>query len=147
MPDEPAPDRPDRRWELLGGVLTFQLKLLVDALRDVVLSPLSLLAALLDLVTGTDRERLHFERVLAVGRATDRWIDLFGAEAAASAETPGLDRIVARVEALVVEQYERGGVTAQAKAAIDRSLDALSRRPDAASTSAPRAPAPGEDAS
>jgi hypothetical protein len=138
--DEPAPDRPDRRWPLLGGVLIFQLKLAVDAVRDLVLSPLSLVAALLDLVTGTERERLYFERVLAVGRATDRWIDLFGAEAEASAKPPGFDRIVERVEALVVEQYERGGVTAQAKAAIDRSLDRLSRRGDAPS------PPPDDDA-
>jgi hypothetical protein len=35
--------------------------------------------------------------------------------------------IVARFERAVVEQYQRGGVTASAKAAIDRSLDGLNR--------------------
>ena len=32
---------------------------------------------------------------------------------------------MARVENLIVEQYERGGMTATAKDAIDRSLDAF----------------------
>jgi hypothetical protein len=118
----------DRRWSLLRDVLVFQLKLGVDALRDVLLSPLSLLAAALDLVRGTDRERLHFHELLALGRRSEGWIDLFGA--AHGGDDPGLDRVVARVEKLVVEQYERGGITAQAKDAIDRSLDRLSgRRP------------------
>jgi hypothetical protein len=48
----------------------------------------------------------------------------------AASPTPdpvSIDAFVARFERTVVEQYERGGVTASAKAAIDRSLDALSR--------------------
>jgi len=142
--EDPAPDR---RWQLLRDLLVFQLKLGVDALRDVVLSPLSIGAALLDLVTGTDRETLYFEQVLGVGRESERWINLFGGAAEPSAEPPGIDRLVERVEALVVDQYERGGITAQAKAAIDRSLDALStRRPHDASPASGGAP-PGEDAS
>jgi hypothetical protein len=133
MPDDTAPDR---RWRLLRDVLVFQVKLAMDALRDVVLSPLSLGAALLDLATGTERDPSWFERVLATGRRTERWIDLFGA-ARGGEEPPGIDRLVARVEALVVEHYERGGMTAQAKDAIDRSLDAVARRPHATKTSDP----------
>ena len=130
-------DTTDRRWELLRNVLAFQLKLAVDALRDVVLSPISLGAALLDLVSGTDRDPLYFEQVLTLGRRTEGWINLFGAAPGAD-EGPGIDRLVERVEALVVEQYERGGMTAQAKDAIDRSLDVLATRVAAE-------PAPGED--
>ena len=37
-----------------------------------------------------------------------------------------VDSVVARLENLIVEQYERGGMTAAAKDAIDRSLDAFS---------------------
>ena len=39
-----------------------------------------------------------------------------------------MDSLVAQVERLMVDQYERGGVTASAKQAIDRSLDAISRK-------------------
>lgn len=37
-----------------------------------------------------------------------------------------IDALAERLERVLVEQVERGGVTASAKAAIDRSLDALS---------------------
>jgi hypothetical protein len=133
MPEESAPEAGDRRWHLLRNVLVFQMKLAVDALRDFVLSPLSLGAALLDLATGTDREPLYFEQILALGRRSEGWINLFGREPDAGvARNPGIDRLVERMESLVIEQYERGGITAQAKAAIDRSLDAVAtgRRPE-----------------
>jgi hypothetical protein len=129
MPDAPAPEANDRRWHLLREVAVFQLKLALDAIRDVALSPLSLGAALLDLATGADREPLYFEQLLAVGRRSEGWIDLFGGpQAETRREGAGVDRIVGRIEALVVEQYEQGGMTAQAKAAIDRTLDALGTR-------------------
>jgi hypothetical protein len=46
---------------------------------------------------------------------------------AAPADPASIDALVGRLERLIVEQYERGGMTASAKAAIDRSLDALGR--------------------
>ena len=130
---EPDPRPTGDRWQLLRDVLVFQVKLGVDALRDVVLSPVSLVAAAVDLL-GRDRARPLFYRVLAEGRRSEGWINLFGEadriaprEPAPHGEGPGIDRMVRRVEALVVEQYERGGITAQAKTAIDRSLDTLAR--------------------
>lgn len=125
---------PPTRWEILRDVLSFQVKLAVDALRDVFLSPVSLVAALLDVVSG-DRERPYFYEVLVAGRKTEAFINLFGdaeriepRHEATGEERRSIDRVVRRVEALVVEQYERGGVTAQAKDAIDRSLDSLASR-------------------
>lgn len=143
MPETPSPAA-ESRWQLIRDLLVFQVKLGVDALRDLALSPISLVAALLDLVADTGRERHYFYQVLLAGRRSERWINLFGEgdriePAARGGERPGLDQLVRQVEALVVEQYERGGVTAQAKAAIDRSLDALAkpggpaRRPEAPS--------------
>jgi hypothetical protein len=41
-----------------------------------------------------------------------------------------IDAVIGRLERLLVEHYERGGVTASAKAAIDRSLDAIARTRD-----------------
>ena len=48
-----APDVPDR-WEFLRDVLVFQLKLLLDAVRDVVLSPVSIVAGVIDLISGDE---------------------------------------------------------------------------------------------
>lgn len=113
------------RWELIRDVLVLQLKLAVDALRDLVISPVSIVAGLIDLVQGGERPGRLFYAVLDAGRRSEQLINLFGE--AHGEEPVSLDAVVARVEKLVVEQYERGGITAAAKSAIDRSLDAIGR--------------------
>jgi hypothetical protein len=121
------------RWDLIRDLVVFQFKLAIDALRDVVMSPVSIVAGLLDLILEGDRPR-HLYRVLLLGRQTERWINLFGeADRVETRTVPtgdedpsdSLDTIVGQVEELIVQEYERGGVTASAKAAIDRSLDIL----------------------
>ncbi len=121
-----APEVSDR-WEFLRDVLVFQLKLLLDAVRDLALSPVSIVAGVIDLISG-DEPPGRFYRVLAFGRRTDTWINLFGKPGEGGEEDITVDSLVAQVERLVVDQYERGGVTASAKQAIDRSLDAISRK-------------------
>jgi len=123
------------RWELIRDILVLQVKLAVDALRDLILSPLSLVAGVLDLLTGGQQPGRLFYPLLVAARRTEQLINLFGEAdramprpAASPATDPvSIDAFVARFERTVVEQYQRGGVTASAKAAIDRSLDALSR--------------------
>ncbi len=123
------------RWQLIRDIAVFQLKLGLDALRDLVLSPISLIAGIVDLFLSGERVGGRFYSVLVAGRRTEAWINLFGeldrvepgTETAAGAETASVDAIVERIERLLVEQYERGGVTASAKTAIDRGLDALAR--------------------
>jgi hypothetical protein len=124
------------RWQLIRDLAVFQLKLGLDALRDLVLSPISLIAGIVDLFASGEQAGKHFYSVLVAGRRTEAWINLFGeldrvaprGEAADGAERASVDAIVERMERLLVEQYERGGVTASAKIAIDRGLDALARR-------------------
>jgi len=124
------------RWQLIRDLAVFQLKLGLDALRDLVLSPISLIAGIVDLVIGGEQPGKHFYSVLGAGRRTEVWINLFGevdgvelrGEAEGGADRASVDAIVERMERLLVEQYERGGVTASAKSAIDRGLDALGRR-------------------
>ena len=129
--ETPAPEVPDR-WEFLRDVLVFQLKLLLDAVRDLVLSPVSIVAGVIDLISGDEPPGRYFYRLLAFGGRTDTWINLFGMPG--RPDEPGgdegvtIDSLVAQVERLIVDQYERGGVTASAKQAIDRSLDAISRK-------------------
>ncbi|TFG66554.1 MAG: hypothetical protein E4H28_01625 [Gemmatimonadales bacterium] len=123
----------DGRWELIRDLVTFQVKLGLDALRDFVFSPLSIAAAVLDLITGGQHPGRTFHAVLAAGERTESWINLFGAPNRTeghelSARGPTVDSYIRQVEGLVVEQYERGGITASAKEAIDRSLDKIARK-------------------
>jgi hypothetical protein len=133
LPSADAPTGAPSRWELIRDLAVFQLKLVIDALRDVALSPISLVAGVFDLVKGADRPGRYFYRVLLAGRRSEAWINLFGeadrvAPRPTDAESASLDALVERVEQRLVEQVERGGVTASAKRAIDRCLDVIARR-------------------
>ena len=120
------------RWTLMRDVGVFQLKLFLDGLRDAVFVPLSLIVAGLDLLGLGPRAGRQFYLLLKFGRRTEYWINLFGAarqaEALTSPPQPGVDVLVDRLERLVVQEYERGGITASTKDAVDRALDSLTRR-------------------
>ncbi len=124
------------RWELLRDVTVFQLKLAIDGFRDLLLVPISLIAVLVDLVTPTHRAGQHFYEVVLLGRRSEKWINLFGAanrvsrghETGLYQDQPRLDDLVSKMENMVVEQYEKGSVTASAKNAIDKVLDSVHKR-------------------
>ncbi len=72
-----AHDVEPSRWELLRDVAAFQVKLAIDGLRDLLLSPLSLMAGLIGGLLLGDRKM--FYRLVHLGRRSERWINLFGA--------------------------------------------------------------------
>lgn len=128
----------NERWALIRDVLVFQGKLLVDGFRDLVLLPVSLIVGIVSIIgkgSGSPPGS-EFYDFLQAARRTERWINLFGAvrerepgrtDSAQdqSAATHDLDAVVARVEAFLVEEYHKGGVTAQTKARLDAALDSL----------------------
>ncbi len=123
------------RWSFGRDILVFQFKLLADGFRDMVLIPASLIAGILGLLFHRDTPELHFHKVLALGKRSEYWINLFGSlpreqqlEASTFVSRSGnLDQVVDKLESKLVEQYEKGGITASAKTSIDKSLDALHR--------------------
>lgn len=133
--DTPA-NSPDR-WTLIRDVAVFQAKLVVDGLRDLILVPVSLVAGIMSLVSGEDGvPGTQFYRLLSVGKDSETWINLFGAlrNAPPDLEYPmpfpetDMDEIVGRIEAFVVDEERRGGMTAQARARLERALDSLQKR-------------------
>jgi hypothetical protein len=135
LPEE-AVGLPDR-WTLIRDVAVLQVKLVVDGLRDLILVPLSLVAGIVSLVSGEQGvPGTHFYRLLVVGKQSEHWINLFGALANAPPDleqpTPfpdtDMDEIVGRIEAFVVSEEKRGGMTAQARQRFERALDALQRK-------------------
>ncbi len=133
---ETKTDLPDR-WVLIRDVAVFQVKLLVDGLRDLVLVPLSLIAGLMSLTSGKDGvPGTQFYRLLGVGKQSERWINLFGAMTNAPPDLEqslpfpdtDMDEIVGKIEAFVVDEQKRGGMTAQARERFDQALDAIQKR-------------------
>jgi hypothetical protein len=75
---------------LIRDLLIFQLKLWLDGLKDVVLSPLSLIATLLDLLLGERKRGPRLYAVLRMGERFDLWLNLFGAAKVAQQSPEGL---------------------------------------------------------
>jgi len=59
--------------------LIFQLKLLIDGAKDLVLLQLSLVAVLIDLISGRGRRPRLFYSVLRISERFDLWLNLNGA--------------------------------------------------------------------
>ncbi len=126
---------PDR-WTLIRDVAVLQVKLVFDGVRDLILVPVSLITAIISLVQGGARPGPQFYDLLRLGKETEHWINLFKA----AERVPGspsrtdqfagkdIDSMVLRVEAFVVDEYKKGGLTAQAKDRIDKVLDSMRRK-------------------
>jgi hypothetical protein len=121
----------DARWKFVRDVVVFQLKLLLDNVRDIVLMPVSLVAALIDLVLRGEREGARFYKVLRWGAHSEEVIDVYSA---IEHHAPGnfkinrsytVDGVIARLEGVVVREVEKGGTAASIKTAMDRAIDQL----------------------
>jgi len=125
------------RWTLIRDLGVLQLKLLVDGLRDLILVPTALVAAIISIASGKDgKPGTHFYQLLAWGRESEAWINLFAAVENSPAEIKrpkpfgdrDIDDIVGHLESFVVDEVKRGGVTAQAKERLDKILNAMQRK-------------------
>ena len=67
-----------------------------------------------------------FHKLMGAGRQSERWISLFG-RSNQDRQEPGIDELFSKLEQRVVDQYHKGGATASAKHAVDRSLEGLHR--------------------
>lgn len=97
------------RVKLVRESVVFQLKLMVDGFRDVVLVPVSLAATLLGLLFGGDRPDGPFRRVIEIGRKTEAWINLFGHHAYDSPQNglDSLDGLLEKTEESVMASVKR----------------------------------------
>lgn len=87
---------------LLRAVATLQLKLLLDALRDLVLSPLALVATLVDLLLLKQQSPRYLRAVLRLGARSDHWIDVWsGGEEDHVPSRESVDALLLRVEEVV----------------------------------------------
>ena len=119
------------RWKFMRDVIVFQLKMLLDNVRDFALMPVSLGAALIDLIYRGEREGALFYRVLKWGAHSEEVIDVYSAiehhEKGNFKISPDytVDGVISRLEGVLVREYEKGGTAATIKAAMDRAIDQL----------------------
>ena len=119
----------DDHWKFLRDVLVFQLKMLLDNVRDFALMPVSLVAALIDLIFKGKGQGALFYQVLKWGAHSERVIDVYSA--IEQHEKPGVnpnytvDAVIARLEGVLVREVEKGGTAASVKTAMDRAIDQI----------------------
>lgn len=132
----PPTNDPHARWRFLRDVIYFQLKLVLGNLQNFLLVPVSLVAAGIDLFVRGSHEGERFYRVLQWGRHTDEMIDIYSAiggynSTAHDADDSSMrsrytvDSVLARVEGVIVREYEKGGTAASVKSAVDKAIDEM----------------------
>ena len=118
---------PSKRSTLIRNSVVFQLKLMADGLRDLVLLPISLIATLIGLLRGGDEPEREFLQVINVGRETEQWINLFGNHAPPKNANAiaSIDALFSKVEETLKQQYQATGTSMRAQAEIDEALQAV----------------------
>jgi hypothetical protein len=112
------------RLQLVWDVVLFQFKLLFDGLRDLVLSPVSIAAAVLGLIAGGDDPQRYFRRLLKIGRRTEIWLNLFGHHKSKHTS----DELVAGLRQRVFENARSNSWVERAGTRLNRGLDSLNDR-------------------
>src|ERR1700676_112701 len=124
----PARTNAEGRWRFIRDFLVFQVKLLLDNVRDFALVPVSLGAAIIDLIFKGEREGSLFYKVLRWGAHSEEVIDVYSA---IEHHDPGdfkvnpeytVDGVIARLEGVLVRECEKGG-TAREHQSRDGSGD------------------------
>jgi hypothetical protein len=122
---QPAP-KDDDHWKFLRDVFVFQLKMLLDNLRDFALMPVSLVAAAIDLFFKGERQGSLFYQVLRWGAHSEEVIDVYSAIHAQGRPEVNpnytVDAVIARLEGVLIRECEKGGTAASIKAAMDRAI-------------------------
>lgn len=136
-------DLPANRWPTFKKLVIFQVKLTLDAVRDLFLSPVSFCCALLDIIKNNSIEQSYFKKLMIFGGKTDVWLNLFAQhelnknkinthselthrdKPRTDYEQKNADQLFNKIEDLIREQHAKGGLTATAKSKLDDILQKL----------------------
>ncbi|MFK7913884.1 MAG: hypothetical protein AB8B93_08220 [Pseudomonadales bacterium] len=117
------PERQDvgtSRMRLLLNLASFQFKLFLDWLRDLLLAPASFFAVMYGIIAGGDKPDQYYNRLMAYGRRTDRFINLF--DEYSDDQDPNQkksDDYMAPYKDRLMQQAETSGMTEKANKLVD----------------------------
>ena len=117
----------DDHWKFLRDVLVFQLKMLLDNVRDFALMPVSLAAAVIDLIFKGDRQGTLFYQGPKWGAHSEEVINVYSAIAHERLQVNPdytVDAVIKRLEGVLVG-CEKGGTASSIKTAMDRAIDQI----------------------
>jgi hypothetical protein len=114
-----SPDNSPVKSHSFRRLMVFQLKLAVDALRDILLSPVSIICTIIDYFEKKHGADSNFEKLMVFGRNTERKINLFEQH---GKEFSTIDSVVDRVEDVIVNEYQNKNISKKTLAAIQQAL-------------------------
>lgn len=121
-------DPPDAA-ALMREMALLQLKLFIDAARDLVLSPVLLAASLVDLAMLKQQPPRYFHQALRWGKRSDEWIDLWSPVERRERAPENVDALVQRVETLIRDPATGARRARVLKRWLEMSLARQRRRP------------------
>ena len=127
MTDDEHPATPahhDARMRLVLEVAVFQLKIATEAIRDLFLSPISVIAAIVGLFAGGEEPDQYFRRVQRFGRRSDLWLNVFGHHH----RGPSADDMVRPLEEKLLAQTRPGGRFTRGAGHVNQLLDTVNRK-------------------
>ena len=121
------------RGELLHDLVVFQLKLVIDAVRDIILLPVTLVAGFIDFIVRRKKYTGFFYSVLKLGRKSERWINLFGdadrptpyGDIIDNFEVHAIENQLESIKRKVQSAYDEGTLNTAAKSAMDSAIDSV----------------------
>ena len=90
--------------QLIKSGIIFQFKLGLDAIRDLLLSPVSIVALLIDLISKKPPEEGYFYRLMIWGRFSDHWINLFFDKDPGEVDSRNVDSLLQQLELQVTQK-------------------------------------------
>ena len=133
LPVKSRPEQGDNRKKLIRDVLVFQGKLAMDGIRDLVLSPVSIIVAIYGIVTNPNNPSIHFQSLMQFGRKSDDFINLFGHNSHAKDrhQKPISDDYADQIEAVITKQLKKENAFFAKKNKMKGNQNQTSGSPDA----------------
>jgi hypothetical protein len=131
------PQKPDNTKKLLRDVLVFQGKLALDGIRDIILSPVAMIAAIYGAITHPNNPSVYFQSLMQFGRKTDDFINLFEHRnhSETQSDAPKSDDYVEQLEEVLNKQIDKENAFFKRK---PKNKNAQNERPDSNDESGPK---------
>ena len=129
------------RTKVVRDTIVFQVKLAGDGIRDVILSPVSIIAAIAGILFYPSKPDHYLKKLMHFGHKTDRWLNLFGTygrQRFSFRKTS--DTYVQKVEEMVIKDYQEGGVVNVVKGGTNKLVETAQREVAAAKSAINRPP-------
>lgn len=108
--------------ERLKELLVFQVKLLADAGRDLLLSPVAIICSVMDAISDSPKDKSYFEKLMSFGRKTDHHINLFKHIPVNQGKVETVDDAAQYLEETLLKELKAGGLTEKGYNAVKEAL-------------------------